>query len=127
MIRKAILIGLASLASVSAYAGLNVKIDVDTQNAVLKGDIETYMQSALAQFYPYLSVTQDNPDETLTVEPRSSGNTFFFDILLVGKDGKFYGNTTGVCVGSENEMRKTFRDAVVSMARNGSFEAAEGK
>jgi hypothetical protein len=80
---------------------------------------DAYMQDALAQF-PDLHVQQHGPDATLIITPRSSGNTFFFDMILV-KDGEYVDNVTGVCAGDPPAMRKAFKDAVVSMARNGDF------
>jgi hypothetical protein len=122
--KTVIFIGLAMFASLSAFAGnINVKIVVDTQNIRLQSDIDTYLRAALAQFPDLLTVTSQDGEATLTVEPRSSGNTLFFDMILVGSNGKFCGNTTGVCQGSESAMRQTFKQAVVSMVRNGSFDA----
>jgi hypothetical protein len=122
--KKAFLIGLAMFASMSAFAGnLNVKLAVDTQNDRLRADIETYLRAALAQFSDVLTVTSEDGDATLIVEPRSSGNTLFFDLILVGSNGKYCGNTTGVCRGDESAMRLTFKQAVVSMVRSGAFDS----
>jgi hypothetical protein len=115
-----LILALAAIAAftVSAFAGSSLKISVDTQNETLKRDIERYMSAAIAQF-PWLNEN----DSTLIIEPRSSGNTFFFDMILVSRDGKYLGNVTGVCSGDAPAMRLTFKQAVVSMVRSGAFES----
>jgi hypothetical protein len=119
--KKLFLAALVTLSTLVSAHAETIKIAIDTQNEKLNNDIWSYMQDAIAQF-PNLSIQQHGPDATMIITPRSSGNTFFFVIILNENGGMYVDSVTGVCTGEPAAMRAAFKQAVATMAKNGDFK-----